>query len=284
MGTLDPRLHAFREDLASKELIGKVSAPRYTQPKQYICVVNRASVMRAPDAKGPMDSELLYGETFSVLETKDGWCWGQTAHDGYVGYVAADRLVGAKNLEPPTHRVHLPMTLVFPEPSIKAPPRFRVPMNAPIRGKEQRDRFVETEDGFLISDHLVPFDRPVREDYVSVAGLYMFVPYLWGGRTHEGLDCSGLIQTALKACLIPCPRDSDMQERDLGMTIDPRAPRQRGDFVFWKGHVGIMISNDRIIHANATAMFTSIDMISELEERLQGTEGPVTAVKRLVSR
>jgi cell wall-associated NlpC family hydrolase len=133
--------------------------------------------------------------------------------------------------------------------------------------------------GFLPASHLAPLDH--REtDFVAVAERFLGTPYLWGGKTNYGLDCSGLVQLALTACGIRCPRDSDMQERALGALVDMKNLR-RGDLVFWKGHVAIVRDPKTFLHANAFHMAVAVEPIAEAIARIAGAGSEVTSVKRL---
>lgn len=208
-----------------------------------------ADLWRGPDA-ARRDTQLVFGERFEVLEEAGGLCWGQSVTDGYVGHVSAAAL-GAEGAAP-THRVAVPLTHLYPEADIKAPPTMALPMGALLAVTAEGERFHETPGGFVPSRHLVGADHRAP-DPVSVAERFLHAPYLWGGRSVMGLDCSALVQLAAQAAGMPAPRDSDMQEA-MGEAVPPDAPLRRGDLVFWAGHVGWMLDAGTLLHANAHHM------------------------------
>jgi cell wall-associated NlpC family hydrolase len=229
-----------------------------------------------PDA--PLMTEALMGERVTVYEFNDeGWAWGQLADDGYVGWLPANALLAPR--ETPTHRVMALRTLAFPGPSIKLPPVAMPPLGAKLTVTREQDRFAVSPAGFLPAAHVAPLGQH-ETDFVSVAERFLGTPYLWGGKTNYGLDCSGLVQVALSACGIPCPRDSNMQEGALGKTADPKSLR-RGDLVFWKGHVAIVRDEKTLVHANAFHMAVAIEPIAEAISRISASGSDVTSVRRL---
>jgi cell wall-associated NlpC family hydrolase len=218
-----------------------------------------------------------------VYETsEEGWAWGQLEYDGYVGWLSANAL--GKLASTPTHKVAVPRTLGFPGPDIKLPPAVALPMGAMlaiVRQEPQEDeRFAVTANGWHIPVvHLVPI-KAKQPDFVAVAETFLAAPYLWGGKTSLGLDCSGLVQVALQAAGMPCPRDSDMQERTLGK-LSSLAELRRGDLVFWKGHVAIARDATTFIHANAHHMMVAIEPAATAIARIQAAGSDITSVKRL---
>ena len=218
------------------------------------------------------------GERVTVYEFNDeGWAWGQLVDDGYVGWLPASTLLAPRGA--PTHRVTALRTLAFPGPSIKLPPVMMPPLGARLTVVREQERFAVAQIGFLPAGHLAPLAH--REaDFVAVAERFLGTPYLWGGKTNDGLDCSGLVQVALNACGIACPRDSDMQERALGTRIDARSLR-RGNLVFWKGHVAIVRDETSLIHANAFHMAVTIEPIAQAIARISAAGSEITSVKRL---
>jgi len=279
----DERLLPVRADVAAAELEGIVPAPRYvaSESRQVIRSVTR--LYPAPGAEGRILSELLTGEIFHVYGEAEGWAWGQCATDGYVGYLESSALsVGGG--EVPTHRVAQPSTLVYPEANLKCTPVDWLPFGSRISlGEAGKDsRFARAGDlGWVVAAHC----RPLAEreaDPVSAARRFMDAPYLWGGRTVRGLDCSALVQLAFDAAGVVLPRDTDQQERWTAGDIGPDGPFKRGDIVFFKGHVGIMEDGETLLHANAHHMAVVSEPLRDLVGRLGGPAAePVTSVARI---
>lgn len=283
MSAHDPRLTPARPDLAAAHLQGRVSATRFVAGEARAVIEPSAPVRRAPAPDAALDTEALAGERVTVYETTaEGWCWAQLASDGYVGWIPA-RALGAPGAEP-THRVAALRTLVFPAPSIKLPPVAALPFGARVAVLRTHERFAVTPDGFIPAVHLAPADTHER-DFVAVAERFLGTPYLWGGKTNAGLDCSGLVQVALTASGFPCPRDSDMQQAALGEAVAANADYanlRRGDLVFWNGHVAIMRDAATLVHANAFHMAVAHEPIAAAIARIK-PEGAPTAVQRLPS-
>ena len=292
----DPRCTPARPDLAALELKGKVEATRFVAGELYEVIDAQAPLRRAPASDNALETEALKGERVVVYETTDeGWAWGQLESDGYVGWLPANAL--ARPGVTPTHKVAVPRTLVFPGPSIKLPPIQALSLGARISiARLEGPLAMMSAGGFVPARHLALLDFH-ESDFVAVAERFLDVPYLWGGKTSLGLDCSGLVQVALTACGVPCPRDTDMQERDLkpgdsmersslerrwdtkreGGVYDPK----RGDLIFWKGHVAIVRDTKTLIHASAFHMAVAIEPIHEAIERIGAAGTEVTSMRRM---
>ena len=277
--TLDRRTNAFRSDLAASHLRGQVEATHFANGTIYEVIDPIADVRHAPSADAAIDTQALYGERVTVYETTDeGWAWGQLEADHYVGWMPANALAtpGAK----PTHKVIVPRTLCFPAANIKLPPLAALPMGTALAVARQDEPFSVTHNGWYIpSGHIAPLSATYR-DHVAVAEMLLGAPYLWGGKSSLGIDCSGLVQVALAATGVACPRDSDMQEQTLGRpaAVDEIA---RGDLVFWKGHVAIARDARTLLHANAFHMMVALEPIADAVARMAAAGHNVSAVKRL---
>jgi cell wall-associated NlpC family hydrolase len=284
---LDPRVNAFRPDLADVALRIRVAAARYVTGEGRRVGSPVAPVHRAPDKTSRLETEALMGESVSVFETTpDGWAWVQLDDDRYVGWLPTATL-SAPGPEP-THRVSALRTLVFAEPDIKSPVLHGLPCGAQVAAvgeaedKNGRYRLIAPE-GAVVSRHLAPLGA-VEADWVAVAERFLNVPYLWGGKTSLGVDCSALVEIALRASGMAAPRDSDMQERALGspLPIDGGLPPlARGDLVFWKGHVGIMRNSEELLHANAHHMAVVIELLAAASARIDRSAGPITSIRRI---
>ena len=276
--SLDARITPARGDLAASFLRGKVEAKAFVEGRAQTIASGHTALRAGPSSTSGMASEVLFGETVTVYERRDGWAWVQCALDGYVGYVREDALAdpGA-----PTHRVLATSTPLLPAPDVKRPALDLLPMNAEVQVTGHEGRFARIAPrGFIYADHLVPLaDR--QPDWVAIAERFAGVPYVWGGKTSTGMDCSGLVQTALQPSGLAAPRGSDMQEAALGKSVEDLSRPQRGDLIFWKGHVGIMLDGARMIHANAHSMNVTIERLAEAITRIAKSGSEVTSVKRL---
>ena len=278
---LDPRRNAYREDLADERLHGRVEAERFVTGENRR--VKRASVaLRVkPDHELGLATELLYGETVTVFETADGWSWLQAERDGYVGYVPAEVL--DEPGPPATHRVSAIGTFLYGSADMKSPPLMHLSINTPLAVADMQDKFCRlSTGGFVIARHVVAATKSAR-DYVDVAERLIGVPYLWGGRTRIGVDCSGLVQLAMEAAGLRCPRDSDMQAAEVGDNLlipDSLDGLRRGDLVFWPGHVGIMVDGVMLLHANAHHMAVVVEPLASATARIEKTGAEIRAVKR----
>jgi dipeptidyl peptidase-like protein/NlpC/P60 family protein len=278
----DPRVTPARPDLAAKYLEGKVKAARFVVGEACEIIDAVAPLRGAPSPDAMLATQALKGERITIYDRDgEGWAWGQLSSDGYVGWVP-DRAL-AKPGAATTHKITALRTLVFPGPSIKLPPVDTLTLGARIAVARREGSFAVLRDGgFLPSQHLGELDH-VERDFVAVAEQFCGTPYLWGGKTSLGADCSGLVQIALQACGTFCPRDSDMQEAALGRTLSgPESQAlQRGDLIFWKGHVAIARDADSIVHANAHHMATAVEDTRAAIARIAAAGSEITSIKRL---
>ncbi len=279
----DLRITPARADLAASSLRGTVKATHYADAQDMQVCVSLAPLYGAPDATTMLQTELLLGERFDVYEQKNDWVWGQARRDGYVGYMPTNKLGALANA--PDHRISALRTPVFATPDLKAPILGYVHENSIFMcaGKEGRYLKLAPDNGWVFAKHAAPLDAIVA-DWVSHAQAYLGAPYVWGGRSSFGLDCSALVQNALQAGGIAAPRDSDMQEKALGKAVTIQGDLSglfRGDLVFWKGHVGIMLDGKMFLHANAHHMKVVHEPLSEAVARIKKTTGAITAIRRL---
>ena len=271
----DPRLTLARDGLAARSLEGIVPADRYADTTLRQASVPIAALRRAPATDAEQLDQLLFGELFEILDESSGWAFGQARRDGYVGYVETSALAAPGPA--PTHWVRALRTYGYSGPSIKTAPLGLYSMNTLLCEQARDGRFIKTAGGWFVEDHLAPIDQPAT-DFVTVAERFVGTPYFWGGRTSIGLDCSGLVQQALYAVGKPCPRDSD-QQAAMGTPVETL---QRGDLVFWKGHVAVMIDGSSIVHANGAAMAVTVEPLDTAIARTRSAGGgEPTACRRL---
>lgn len=278
---LDPRRHAYRADLADARLKGLIEAQRFVQGELRQVIAPSLPLRREARFDSILETEALKGETVTVFAEREGWAWVQIDRDLYVGYMPSEGL-SASILEP-THRIAMLRTYVYPEPDGKSPPLALLSLNALITAKSEEDRFLALEDGgYVFARHTLPAGEAV-EDPVAVAEAFVGTPYLWGGRTSIGLDCSGLVQLAFEAGGYMAPRDADMQAAEFGEPLPWRDGMElrRGDLVFWEGHVGIMTGPAHLIHANAFHMAVELEPFAEAKARIKEAGYEVIGVRRL---
>jgi cell wall-associated NlpC family hydrolase len=280
-GAYDRRVTAARPDLAAAHLKGVIPAERYREGRIKQVTQSFVGLRFEAGDDAVLETQLLFGELFTVYELKGGWVWGQAALDSHVGYAPADAF--GEPAAPPTHRVTTRATPLLSAPDVKQPSRAILPMNAKLHVAEDAPRFSRLAGGFYVfSAHIAPLQTHAT-DWVAVTEAFEGVPYLWGGKTYAGIDCSGLIQTALEASGILAPRDTDLMENALGDAIALDAPLARGDLIFWKGHMGAMLDEARLIHASAYAMQVVIEDFATTRTRIEADGLPVRTIKRLTA-
>ena len=285
MTTLDRRLNAFRPDLADIELKRKIDAANFAAGEAAEIGVPVADLIGAPNHNAGVDHQLLLGDPLKVFERANGWAWVQSVRDSYVGYVREEAL--AAHGPAPTHLIAVPRSFAYPMDDLKSAPARPLSMGCAVRVTGQTERrgtaYATLSTGqSVIADHL----RPMKEhaaDYVTVAEMLERAPYLWGGTSGFGVDCSGLVHLAMRMTGRDVLRDTDMQERALGEEIDPGSELenlQRGDLVFWKGHVAIMTDGENAIHGSGRSMLVTREPISDSVARIAALYGPPSKYRR----
>ncbi|MCF6316366.1 MAG: C40 family peptidase [Marinosulfonomonas sp.] len=272
----DHRLTPANARVAAAHLKGQIKAAKFVSGTWRQISVPVADILSAP--QGPRDRQALYGDHILVLEEHDGYAFGQAAKDGYVGYINADHLAAAQE---PTHWVSAPATHLYTMNDFKSREAMALSFGSYLTIVAAHERFFETSHGYFVPKQHLREVGTKFSDPIDVAALFLGSPYLWGGNSRAGLDCSALVQASLLACGISCPADSDMQENTLG-TLTNDTEMKRGDLLFWKGHVAMVVDSETMIHANAGAMATVYEPIKDAIARIkeQG-DGPVTSHKRL---
>lgn len=279
--TLDRRLHAFRPDLADETLKGSVEAQSFVRGEPARITLPVAQLRPVPDIARGIDTELLFGETVRVFDRANGFAWVQADQDGYVGYLPETAL---GPLEEPTHRIVVPRTFLYPEAELRKPPLGALSLGSRVTvvGEEETrgTRYVLlSSGGAVIARHCLPIAENLGDDYVAVAEKFIEAPYLWGGRSGFGLDCSALVQLSLMMVGKSAPRDSDMQA-SFGVEIT-RGELRRGDLVFWKGHVGIMENEETLLHANGHTMSVSRENFEAAVKRIGWLYDQPTGYRRI---
>ena len=281
----DARLHAFRSDLADSRLKGEVVADRFVAGRPARISASVADVRKAPGPDAGINTQFLFGDDVLVFEEVEGWAWVQGERDGYVGYVAATML--ATRDDKPTHIVSVPRTFVYPGPDLRFPRSGQLSMGSTVTvtgTAETRGTHYQllASGEAIVSAHLQRLGETVA-DYVAVAETFLGTPYLWGGVSGFGIDCSGLVQLSMRMAGKDVLRDSDMQAASIGEPLDPGpdyAGLRRGDLVFWKGHVAVMTDAVTMIHANGHTMLVSREGFKEAVARIGYLYGGPTGFRR----
>ena len=276
---MDRRLTPGNSRAALESLRGRVDAPRFTAGDAAQVILPLVDLLDAPG--GTRDRQLLLGEGFTVIDRHEGFAFGQAARDGYCGYLPESALGPA---EQATHWVAVPASHLYPEPRTQAREIGALSLGARLTvtgaSTGPGGKFAQTTRGFVPENHLRPLGE-WHKDPVAVAQTFLGTPYLWGGNSRAGLDCSGLVQAALLACGIACPGDSDLQQ-SLGKPIADKAPLKRGDLLFWKGHVAMAMNADFMIHATGAFMAVVAENTKAAIARIKAAgDGPVIARRRL---
>ncbi len=282
MTELDPRLNAYRDDLADARLSEQLQAPRFAEGRPAGIAKGVADLRREPDARSGLDSQLLFGERVTVFDERDGWAWVQNDTDGYVGYVESGALGDVPAA--PTHRVIALRSYLFPEANLKAPPLdcLSIASTLSVAG-ENGDYAALAGGGFVYRKHIAPMEE-TQADHVTTALRFIGTPYYWGGRSSIGLDCSTLVQLSLACAGVAVRRDSYQQEASIGDALNGLpgdVVLKRGDLLYSPGHVAILLDGERVVHANAFTMSVAIEELEALAGRVRAeTGGGFTSVRR----
>ncbi|WP_411034721.1 NlpC/P60 family protein [Shinella sp. BYT-45] len=265
----DRRLNAYRPDLAEEALQGTVTAVRYVAGVPARVAVPVAALRPRPDEAAGIDTQVLFGEDVRVLDRADGWAWVKSDFDGYVGYLPEPALDASATSA--THVVAVPRTFVYTGADLRTPAAFSLSIGSRLtvvgESETRGTRYLTLEGGqSVVAGHCLPIGVAASDDYVCVAARFLETPYLWGGRSGFGLDCSALVQLSMMMTGRSVPRDSDMQAASLGTPV-AREELRRGDLVFWKGHVAIMEDERTILHANGHTMSVAREPLATAIER-----------------
>jgi cell wall-associated NlpC family hydrolase len=272
---MDRRLHPATDRIAHLSLKGKIESPAFSEGEVLRISLPLVDLLSSP--KGARERQLLLGEGFTVVDRQDGYAFGFAMKDDYCGWLPDTAVTDTPT---PTHWVATPGAHLYPEPRVQSREIAALSMGAQVTVLSQTPKFTETTLGFIPTPHLLPRAQN-HADPVAVAETFLHTPYLWGGNSRAGIDCSGLVQGALLACGIACPGDADLQQV-LGQEIAEGASLQRGDLIFWKGHVALIVDETRLIHANGHTMSVAYEGITECFARIARQDGtPIINRRRL---
>ena len=279
-GEPDPRAWPVRTDLAADFLRGQVVRDRYASGVHYRVRVDVLSLRARPDKAAGRVSELLFGEDILVYDIDGAWAWGQCQTDGYVGYARIDGLAEAQDTAPDHEPVVLRST-VYSRPDFRSEPVRPLHLGSRLTVLDRHADYVLTDaGGWVFARHLERFGQ-CREPHVAAARRFLGTPYLWGGRSSFGLDCSALVQLALARAGRAAPRDSDQQEAAVGGVVEAGiAAAMCGDLLYMPGHVAMMTTNDRVIHANVHHMAVEEEPLEAFLRRLTALNLTITTVRR----
>jgi hypothetical protein len=282
LSPFDRRLTPARADLAAAHLKGLVEAERFAEGRLMHVIAEVLDLRPRADPDAAIDTQALYGEEVMLYDDEEGWGWVQLQRDQYVGYLPMQALAEGANAA--THRLNVNRSFIYPGANMKLPVMGALPLNAALHVVASEGDFLRlARGGFVFAAHAAPFNT-CESDFVTVAERLLNVPYLWGGKSAAGIDCSGLVQISLAAAGRAAPRDTDLQEKHLGtpLAFDDSLPGlQRGDIVFWKGHVGIMRDAHELLHANAHHMQVASEPLAEAVARIKAKGAAITSIKRL---
>lgn len=281
---LDRRLYAYRDEIADARLRGRVEASRFAIGTPMTVAAPVADMRTKPTAKAGLGTQLLLGDTVRVFDQDEGWAWAQADRDQYVGYVPLDDLKPHSDPTGDHCRVSAPRTFVYAEPDLKRAALQAISIGSRLVVTDTVEHrgtlYARLHSGaYCIANHLQR-EEDDATDYVAIAESLLMTPYLWGGATAFGIDCSGLVQLSMLMTGRPVPRDSDMQEAAIGTPIDAANGLERGDLVFWNGHVGIMQDAEQLLHANAHTMTVTSEPLSPAIERIDALYGAPTSYRR----
>ena len=277
--SFDERIVPARKDIAADFLKNKHKSQKFVSGIKKEVIFPKTNLYSINDTKAPLATELLLGEEFVVYENKAGWSWGQSLRDSYVGYVRSESLsTYNKNKYHIVSNIFAP---VYEEPKTRSRVMMKLCMNSKISISKSRKNFLLSNVGWILDEHIKK-DDAFEKDFVEIATKFINTPYLWGGKSYSGIDCSGLVQLSLQRFGILSPRDSDQQERNLGKNIGKVAENlERGDLVFWKGHVAIVVDSNSIIHANSFHKKVTLESTQEAIERLKAKSIFISSIKRI---